>query len=77
MLMFDKQTNRHRYSVRCSGRYYFNKLFYESKILVLAFIMMSYSSHSDLRFLDVLYRYMYTYVYVYACLLQGFWLRHV
>ena len=76
MLMFDKQTNRHRYSVHCSGRYYF-KLFYEFKILVLAFIMMSYSSHSDLRFLDVLYRYMYTYVYVYACLLQGFWLRHV
>ena len=56
MLMFDKQTNRHRYSVRCSGRYYF-KLFYESKILVLAFIMMSCSSHSDNGFLDVLYIY--------------------
>ena len=68
MLMFDKQTNRHRYSVHCSGRYYF-KLFYEFKILVLAFIMMSYSSHSDLRFLDVLYMYAY---YLCLCICLSF-----
>ena len=75
MLMFDKQTNRHRYSVRCSGRCYF--FFYEFKILVLAFIMMSCSSHSDMRFLDVLYICVYLCLFVYACLLQGFRLRYV
>ena len=66
MLMFDKQTNRHRYSVHCSGRYYF-KLF-------LGIQNPCVGIHHDVIFITKWYKisWCFVHVYLYICICLSF-----
>ena len=54
MLMFDKQTNRHRYSVRCSGGYYFFLWIQNSCVCI----------HHDVMFITWWYEISWCFVYM-------------